>query len=141
MDPWPVCQPPRRCEEAHVDVPQPPSPPAVPSHGYDRELWEEPHKRAVHANVHHGARPSPSTGTPEGGKEHGGFEEKEAEGDVLRQVRFLPGFFNETLHTMPPGSSFALIRADSDMFVSIYETLDALYPRLSGVYMLTLCSP
>ena len=81
--------------------------------------------------------PSPSTGTPEGGKEHGGFEEKGAEGDVLRQVRFLPGFFNETLHTMPPGSSFALIRADSDMFVSIYETLDALYPRLSGVCMLS----
>ena len=96
-----------------------------------------PHKRAVHASVHHGARPSPSTGTPEGGKEHGGFEEKGAEGDVLRQVRFLPGFFNETLHTMPPGSSFALIRADSDMFVSIYETLDALYPRLSGVCMLS----
>jgi hypothetical protein len=86
-----------------------------------------------------------STGTPEGGKEHGGFEEKGAKGDVLRQVRFLPGFFNETLHTMPPGSSFALIRADSDMFVSIYETLYALYPRLSGVCMLTLmptlCSP
>eukprot|EP00900_Chrysochromulina_parva_P027145 jgi/Chrpa1/9064/Chrysochromulina_OHIO_Genome00011919-RA len=70
--------------------------------------------------------------TPEGGKEHGGFEEKGAgQGDMLRQVRFLPGFFNETLHTMPPGSSFALIRADSDMFVSIYETLYALYPRLS----------
>jgi hypothetical protein len=83
----------------------------------------------------------PSTGTPEGGKEHGGFEEKGAgQGDMLRQVRFLPGFFNETLHTMPPGSSFALIRADSDMFVSIYETLDALYPRLYASQVCA-CSP
>ena len=78
----------------------------------------------MHASVH----PTPSTGTPEGGKEHGGFEETGAEGDVLRQVKFLPGFFNETLHTMPPGSSFALIRADSDMFVSIYDTMRRLTP-------------
>ena len=56
---------------------------------------------------------------------------RKAGGDVLRHVHFLQGFFNDTLHTMRTDSSFALIRADSDMFASIYETLDALYPRLS----------
>jgi len=45
-------------------------------------------------------------------------------------IQFVKGFFNETL----PGKvkRLALLRIDSDIFSSIYETLEALYPLLSN---------
>ena len=44
-------------------------------------------------------------------------------------VRFLEGWFNDTLPG--PIRAIALLRADSDLFVSIYQTLERLYPLLS----------
>ena len=45
-------------------------------------------------------------------------------------VRLLRGFFADTLPTAPP-APLALIRADSDIYSSVYETLHHLYPRLA----------
>ena len=44
-------------------------------------------------------------------------------------VRFLKGYFAETLPG--PVGELSLIRADSDLFASVHETLDTLYPKLS----------
>ena len=44
-------------------------------------------------------------------------------------MRFLRGYFSETLPG--PVRQLALLRCDSDMFISIYQTLDALYPKLA----------
>lgn len=50
-------------------------------------------------------------------------------------VHFLKGFFNESLPG--PVTSLAMLRADGDLYTSIYETLAALYPRLSvGGYVI-----
>ena len=46
-----------------------------------------------------------------------------------RGVHFLKGFFNESLPG--PVTTLAMLRADGDLYTSIYETLAALYPRLS----------
>jgi len=45
-------------------------------------------------------------------------------------VHFLVGFFADTL-PQAEVRQISLLRADSDIFASIYETLDSLYPRLS----------
>ncbi|MFN8606129.1 MAG: TylF/MycF/NovP-related O-methyltransferase [Vulcanimicrobiota bacterium] len=51
--------------------------------------------------------------------------------DLLdRQVRFLPGWFSDTLMTAPI-EKLALIRLDADYYESTREALQALYPRLS----------
>ena len=46
------------------------------------------------------------------------------------RVRYVPGFFNDSLPGAPV-KRLALLRADSDLYSSTYETLAALYPRLS----------
>ncbi|MGW2490902.1 TylF/MycF/NovP-related O-methyltransferase [Streptomyces sp. NPDC001606] len=46
------------------------------------------------------------------------------------QVRFLPGWFHETLPGAPV-ERLAVLRLDSDLYDSTFLTLDALYPRLS----------
>ncbi len=46
------------------------------------------------------------------------------------QVRFLPGWFSETLPGAPI-EKLALMRLDGDMYSSTIEALSALYPRLS----------
>lgn len=46
------------------------------------------------------------------------------------RVRYVPGFFNDSLPGAPV-KQLALLRADSDLYSSTYETLAALYPRLS----------
>ncbi|WP_131766189.1 TylF/MycF family methyltransferase [Candidatus Protofrankia californiensis] len=46
------------------------------------------------------------------------------------QVRFLPGWFSETLPGAPI-ERLALMRLDGDMYSSTIEALSALYPRLS----------
>lgn len=45
-------------------------------------------------------------------------------------VHYLPGYFRETLPTAPI-ERLALLRADSDLFASTFETLEHLYPKLS----------
>lgn len=46
------------------------------------------------------------------------------------QVRFLPGWFHETLPEAPI-DRLAVLRLDSDLYESTYQTLEALYPKLS----------
>lgn len=46
------------------------------------------------------------------------------------QVRFLPGWFKDTLPTAPI-ERIAVLRLDGDLYESTIEALDALYPRLS----------
>ena len=46
------------------------------------------------------------------------------------QVRFLPGWFKDTLPSAPI-EKLALMRLDGDMFESTLDSLTALYPRLS----------
>ena len=46
------------------------------------------------------------------------------------QVRFLPGWFKETLQDAPI-ESIAVLRLDGDLYESTIQALDALYPRLS----------
>jgi hypothetical protein len=53
-----------------------------------------------------------------------------------RQVRFLPGFFNETLPGAPI-DKLAMMRLDGDWYQSTRDALDALYPRLAdGGYVI-----
>jgi O-methyltransferase len=47
-----------------------------------------------------------------------------------QQVRFLPGWFNETLPTAPI-ERLAVLRADGDMYGSTIDILNSLYPKLS----------
>jgi O-methyltransferase len=46
------------------------------------------------------------------------------------QVRFLPGWFKDTLHNAPI-DRIAVLRLDGDLYESTIQALDALYPRLS----------
>jgi O-methyltransferase len=46
------------------------------------------------------------------------------------QVRFLPGWFKDTLHDAPI-DRIAVLRLDGDLYESTMQALDALYPRLS----------
>jgi O-methyltransferase len=46
------------------------------------------------------------------------------------RVRFLPGWFKDTLHDAPI-DRIALLRLDGDLYESTIQALDALYPRLS----------
>jgi O-methyltransferase len=51
-------------------------------------------------------------------------------------VRFVEGFFNETLPALR-GRRWALIRLDADMYESTWQTLEALYPGLAqGGYVI-----
>jgi hypothetical protein len=52
------------------------------------------------------------------------------------QVRFLPGWFSDTLPTAPI-ERLAVLRLDGDMYGSTMEALEALYPKLSvGGYVI-----
>jgi O-methyltransferase len=52
------------------------------------------------------------------------------------QVRFLPGWFRDTLPTAPT-ERLSLIRLDGDMYESTYVALESLYPKLSeGGYLI-----
>jgi hypothetical protein len=57
------------------------------------------------------------------------LESEAASSSSIAGVHFLTGFFADTLPG--PVERLALIRADSDLFASVYETIDALYPKLS----------
>jgi O-methyltransferase len=47
------------------------------------------------------------------------------------QVRFLPGWFKDTL-PQAPIKKLALIRLDGDMYESTYQAISSLYPKLSA---------
>ena len=47
------------------------------------------------------------------------------------KVRFLPGWFKDTLHNAPI-DRIAVLRLDGDLYESTIQALDALYPRLSS---------
>lgn len=47
------------------------------------------------------------------------------------RVRFLPGWFKDTLHDAPIGE-IAVLRLDGDLYESTIQALDGLYPRLSS---------
>jgi hypothetical protein len=52
------------------------------------------------------------------------------------QVRFLAGWFSETLHRAPI-KRLAVLRLDCDLYESTWDALDALYPKLSvGGYLI-----
>jgi hypothetical protein len=52
--------------------------------------------------------------------------------DVEPRVRFLEGFFNESLPRALPGfTAFAILRLDGDLYQSTLESLHYLYPLLS----------
>lgn len=52
------------------------------------------------------------------------------------QVRFLPGWFKDTLHAAPI-ERLAVLRIDGDMYESTMDALAALYPKLSvGGYVI-----
>ena len=46
------------------------------------------------------------------------------------QVRFLPGWFKDTLQDAPI-DRIAVLRLDGDLYESTIQALDALYPRVS----------
>jgi O-methyltransferase len=46
------------------------------------------------------------------------------------RVRFLPGWFKDTLHGAPV-DRIAVLRLDGDLYESTIQALEALYPRLS----------
>ena len=52
-------------------------------------------------------------------------------GNACAARRTQPGWFNESLPGPVAGRPLALIRVDSDIYVSITDTLEALYPLLS----------
>jgi hypothetical protein len=53
------------------------------------------------------------------------------------QVRFLKGWFRDTLPTIPATQKFSVIRLDGDLYESTWDALTNLYPRLSlGGYCL-----
>ncbi len=52
------------------------------------------------------------------------------------QVKFIPGWFHETLH-IAPVEQLAILRLDGDMYESTYVSLDALYDKVSiGGYII-----
>lgn len=58
--------------------------------------------------------------------------------DLLdNQVKFLKGWFKDTLPRIPTEQQFALIRLDGDFYESTIQALDNLYPKLSvGGYVI-----
>jgi O-methyltransferase len=53
------------------------------------------------------------------------------------QVRFLKGWFRDSLPTIPATQRFAVIRLDGDLYESTWDALTGLYPKLSpGGYCL-----
>ena len=61
----------------------------------------------------------------------------EAYGLLDEQVKFLKGWFKDTLPTIPKDQRFALCRLDGDMYESTMDSLSNLYPKLSiGGYLI-----
>jgi len=58
--------------------------------------------------------------------------------DLLdQQVRFLKGWFRDSLQTIDPAMRFAVVRLDGDLYESTMDGLEHLYPKLSpGGYLI-----
>lgn len=81
------------------------------------------------SQLHH-APPDAMASDGTGGMSHGKAGGVKAEASAMpKGVQFLQGYFSKTLPG--PVKRLAFLRADSDMYASIYETLHALYPLLS----------
>ena len=46
-----------------------------------------------------------------------------------RRIRVFEGWFKDTIPTVPPGTSYALIHIDSDLYSSAKDVLDGLFSR------------
>ncbi|MEU3508224.1 TylF/MycF family methyltransferase [Streptomyces longwoodensis] len=82
------------------------------SHHADRDLATHLHNDAIAVGLH---------------TVRGNFERYDLLDD---QVRFLPGWFHETLPEAPI-ERLAVLRLDSDLYDSTLHTLETLYPKLS----------
>jgi O-methyltransferase len=92
-------------------------------------------------------RPDPERWPAEAGDEHWTMDQlavplEEVQANFARyglldeRVRFLPGWFKDTLPTAPI-ERLAVLRLDGDMYGSTMEALEALYPKLSvGGYVI-----
>jgi O-methyltransferase len=92
-------------------------------------------------------KPDPERWPAEAGDEHWTVDQlavplEEVQANFARyglldeRVRFLPGWFKDTLPTAPI-ERLAVLRLDGDMYGSTMEALEALYPRLSpGGYVI-----
>ena len=92
-------------------------------------------------------RPDPGRWPAETGDEHWTREQlavplEEVQANFARyglldeRVRFLPGWFKDTLPAAPI-EQLAVLRLDGDMYGSTMEALEALYPKLSpGGYVI-----
>ncbi len=65
------------------------------------------------------------------------YRQMQACNDLLdEQVKFLKGWFKDTLH-IAPIEQIAVLRLDGDLYESTMDSLKALYPKLSkGGYLL-----
>jgi hypothetical protein len=106
----------------------------------DRTIWVADSFRGL-------PPPDPDTYPADAGDQFHTFEKLAVTLDVVRanfskygllddQVRFLPGWFRDTLPHAPI-NTLALIRLDGDMYESTWVALESLYPKLSpGGYVI-----
>ena len=112
------------------------------------EAYGDPDRRVWVADSFQGLpKPDPERWPAEAGDEHWTMEQlavplEEVQASFARyglldeRVRFLPGWFKDTLPTAPI-ERLAVLRLDGDMYGSTMEALDALYPKLSqGGYVI-----
>jgi O-methyltransferase len=112
------------------------------------EAYGDPDRRVWVADSFQGLpKPDPERWPAEAGDEHWTMEQlavplEEVQANFARyglldeRVRFLPGWFKDTLPTAPI-ERLAVLRLDGDMYGSTMEALDALYPKLSqGGYVI-----
>jgi O-methyltransferase len=112
------------------------------------EACGDPDRRVWVADSFQGLpKPDPERWPAEAGDEHWTMEQlavplEEVQANFARyglldeRVRFLPGWFRDTLPTAPI-ERLAVLRLDGDMYGSTMEALDALYPKLSpGGYVI-----
>lgn len=112
------------------------------------EAYCDPDRRVWVADSFQGLpKPDPERWPAEAGDQHWTMEQlavplEEVQANFARyglldeRVRFLPGWFKDTLPTAPI-ERLAVLRLDGDMYGSTMEALDALYPKLSvGGYVI-----
>jgi O-methyltransferase len=111
------------------------------------EAYGDPSRRVWVADSFRGLPPPDPRYAADAGDVHHGFESLAVSLDVVRanferygmldeRVRFLEGWFKDTLPTAPI-ERLAIARLDGDMYESTMDALRALYPKLSaGGYLI-----
>jgi O-methyltransferase len=112
------------------------------------EAYGDPDRQVWVADSFQGLpRPDPERWPAEAGDEHWTMDQlavplEEVQANFARyglldeRVRFLPGWFKDTLPSAPI-QRLAVLRLDGDMYGSTMEALEALYPKLSpGGYVI-----